>query len=380
MSKVNLKSIILNHKFKQPRIAIVCDWLTNPGGDDKIIWALHKLFPKAPIFTTVYNGDKMPHYKSVDVFTSYLQAIPFVKTHHQLFVPLMFRALRKFDLSDYNLIISSSHTVGKSITKPKNAKHICYCHTPLRYIWAPKIDKLTDRINLGPLTAPLLSYLKRQDLLSAKSVDQFIANSKTISKRIFDAYKQESIVIYPPVDVKKFAPKYKNTRGDYFITANRLISYKKVDLIVKAFNKNGKKLVVVGSGPELKNLKKIAKPNIKFTGYISNLKYIKLLQGAKAFIFAAYEDFGIVLVEAMASGTPVIAYGKGGATETVIDKNTGVLFHFQSSNAIVKAIKKFEKLNIKQSDCTNQAKNFSLKIFNNKIKNTIKKIYSQSNN
>jgi glycosyltransferase involved in cell wall biosynthesis len=356
------------------KVAIVADWITNPGGDDKVIWALHKLFPQAPIYTTIYNPKKMPHYKDAKIHTTYLQKFPFAKTKHQLFVPLMFRALRKFDFKGYDLIISSSHTVGKSITKPNSAVHVCYCHTPLRYIWAPKIDDIRRRIPLGPLTKPLLKFLKKQDIASAKSVDYFIANSHTIAKRIKLAYGKDSQVIYPPVSIEKFIPKRKIDKSNYYITASRLIPYKKIDIIIEAFNKLGKELLVVGIGPEQEKLKAMAKPNIKLLGFVPDEKFVELLQEARAFIFAAYEDFGIVPVEAMAAGTPVIAYGKGGATETVIDNKTGVFFQQQTANAIVDAVKQYEKLNISPVDCIEQSKKFNERIFNSKISKLINSI------
>lgn len=363
--------------IKKIKVVLVADWITNPGGDDKVLWALHELFPKSPIFTTVFNPDKMPHYKNLDIMTTYLNKIPFAKSKHQLFVPLMFNALKKFDLSGFDIIISSSHTVGKSITKPKGSIHICYCHTPLRYVWASEIDDLGKRIKLGPLTKPLLKYLKRKDLESAKSVDYFIANSGTIAQRIKIAYNKKSKVIYPPVDTGKFNTGGTIQKKDYYFSAGRLIPYKKIDLIVKAFNKLGKKLLVAGTGPEYDNLKSIARDNIHLLGFVDNAKLVHLMQEAKGFIFAANEDFGIVPVEAMAAGTGVIAYGKGGATETVIDDKTGILFEKQSVKSISEAIKRFEKIKINPKDCLNQADRFDRSIFKKEIIKLINNVKEQ---
>jgi len=360
--------------IKKIKIALVADWITNPGGDDKVLWELHEIFPKAPIFTTVFNPEKMSRYKNLDIRTTYLNNIPLAKSKHQLFVPLMFNALKNLDLSDYDIIFSSSHTVGKSITKPKGAIHICYCHTPLRYVWAPKIDDLGKRIKLGPLTKPLLSYLRKKDIESAESVDYFLANSHTIARRIKFAYGKDAKVIYPPVDTEKFKPVGAIAKKDYYFSAGRLIPYKKIDLIIKAFNQLGKKLLIAGTGPEYDNLKSIANDNIDLLGFVDDEKLIRLMQEAKAFIFAANEDFGIVPVEAMAAGTPVIAYGQGGATETVSDGKTGVLFEKQSVDSLSRAINKFEKIKIKSSDCQNQTIRFSKSIFNKEIINFIKNI------
>lgn len=357
-----------------PRVAIVADWITNSGGDDKVLWALHELFPKAPIFTTIFNERKMSHYKNCDIRTTYLNKLPLAKTRHQLFVPLMFRALQSFDLSGYDIIISSSHTVGKSITKPEGATHICYCHTPLRYVWAPEIDSLKNRVNIGFLQKPLLSYLKKADLRSAKSVDYFIANSKTIAERIKKAYDKDSVVIYPPVDTKRFKPDSPVKKQDYFMTSGRLIAYKRPELIVKACQKAGVQLKVAGTGPMLDNIKNIAGTETEVLGFIPDEKLVELYRNARGFIFAAYEDFGIVPVEAMAAGTPVIAYGKGGATETVVDGKTGILFHRQNVQSLSEAIGKLQSRPMKPSDCEAQAAKFDVSVFKKSILTFINKV------
>jgi glycosyltransferase involved in cell wall biosynthesis len=360
---MNPKSKIINPNLK---VALVADWITNPGGDDKVLWALHELYPSAPIYTTIFNGTNMPRYQKCDVRATFLQHMPFAKSKSQIYIPLMTYALSKFDFSEYDLVISSSHTIGKNITVPGNCKHICYCHTPLRYVWAPEIDDISKRIKLGPFKKPLLRRLKKQDLKYVDSVDIFIANSKTIQDRIKKAYNRDSAVIYPPVDVDKFKPRDAK-KAEYYLSAGRLIPYKNTELIVRAFNKLNKKLVIAGTGPEEAKLKKIAQNNIEFLGYTPENKLIELMQKAKALMFAANEDFGIVPVEAMASGTPVIAFDKGGATETVARRKTGLFFEEQNPASIVQSVENFEIMKIQSTDCIKQSHKFSRRIFNEKI-------------
>lgn len=364
----------MNRKKTAPKVAIVADWITNPGGDDKVLRALCNLFPAAPLYTTIYKQEDMPHYKNRHIRTTWLNKI---LLPHQVLVPLMFNALRRFDFSSFDLIISSSHTVGKSITKPARTKHICYCHTPLRYVWAPEIDPLKSRINLGPLEAPLLSLLKKYDIRSSKTVDQYVANSHYIAKRIKRAYGAAATVVYPPVETALFTPREKVSKGDYFLAAGRLISYKKNDLIIKACNKANVKLVVAGTGPELNRLKAIRARNVQFLGYVSDKKLIELYQQAKGIIFAAHEDFGIVPVEAQASGTPVVAYGAGGAKETVIDGKTGLLFPEQTVSSLAKTLVQFEKQKFSSRACIANAQRFDKKNFDKQFRQLINDVLSE---
>lgn len=359
---------------KNIKVAIVADWITNPGGDDKVLWALHELFPDAPIFTTIFNKNKMPHYEACDVRTSFLQKMPFAHRKSQLYIPFMTYALTRFDFSGFDLIISSSHTIGKNIRVPENCTHICYCHTPLRYVWAPEIDDISKRVKLGPFKDLLLRRLKRQDLEFVDNVDLFIANSNTIKDRISKAYHRNAEVVYPPVEVDRFTPGKETKKGDYYLCAGRLIYYKKTDIVIRAFNKLVKRLLISGTGPEEEHLKNIAKDNVEFLGFTPDRKLIELMQGAKGLMFAADEDFGIVPVEAMAAGTPVIAFGKGGATETIVDGVTGAFFEKQTPDSIVQAINRFEKMKISSASCLDRAQKFTKNIFNEKMKKIISNI------
>lgn len=362
------------HTNKRLKVAIVHDWLTNFAGSEQVILALLEIFPEAPIYTSVFKSEKLPKiFKKIKVYTSELQKLSFLK--HQLLFPLMGRAFEKFDLSDYDIVITSSHASSKGvITKPETL-NICYCHTPTRYLWSHYHEYL-DQMEFGPLnpliklSMPKIAYkLRIWDRLAAERVDCWIANSENVSKRISKYYRKKSAIIYPPVNTNSF--KYSENKKDYYIVCSRLIPYKKIELVIEAFNENKKPLKIIGSGSMEKELKKQAKSNIEFTGRVSDEKLITYYSEAKALIFPTEEDFGIVPVEAMASGTPVIAYNKGGAKETVIPKITGILFEKQKKESLMGAIEEFEKNNFDPQKIREFAKNFDKEIFKSKIKNFI---------
>jgi len=332
------------------RIVLVHDWLTTIAGAEKVLEAVYELYP-SPIYTLIKDEKKLKDsvFENAKIITSFIQKLPFSKTKYRnylLFFPL---AIEQFDLSEYDVVISSSHAVAKGVLTNSNQLHICYCHTPMRYAWDLyhhylKESKL-DRGIKGLFAKLILHYIRLWDISTLNRVDYFIANSKYVAKRIKKIYGRDSIVIYPPVDTDKFEIYTK--KENFYLTACRLVPYKKVDIIVRAFkNMPDRKLIVIGDGPDIKKIKAIARKskNIEILGYQSfeNLKYY--MQRAKAFIFAAEEDFGIIPVEAQACGTPVIAYGKGGVTETVIEKQTGLFFYKQTPEVIMEIIRKFEKI------------------------------------
>ncbi len=328
------------------RIAFVHDWLVSLAGSEQVFLAMHELWPDAPVYTSVYKKENFPQLKNVKVTPSFLQKVPFGKSKHQMFPHLRTVAFEQFDLSKYDVVISDGHAEAKGIiTKPETI-HISYCHTPIRYYWSnyhEYIQNLEYGI-LNPLVKLgmpyLINYLRIWDKAAADRVDHFIANSDYIGKRIQKYYRRNSTTIYPPVNTAKFKPakKIKN----YYFAFGRLIPYKRFDLVVEAFNDLGLPLKIAGTGPELKKLKKMAKKNIEFLGFVSDAKLTKLYAEAKAYIFPQEEDFGITPVEAMASGRPVIAYGKGGALETVKEGTTGVLFHEQTAQCLINTIRKFD--------------------------------------
>ena len=324
------------------KTAIAHEWFVNYAGSERVVESFTNIWPDADVFALV---DFLNHeqrkiiLKGKKAKTSFIQKLPFAKKRHRNYLPLFPKAIEKLDLSGYDVIVSSSHAVAKGFKKKDNQLHITYCHSPMRYIWDQADQYLKGTKGL---TAKLfMNYLRKWDLKSASNVDFFIANSHHIAEKIKRIYKREAEVIYPPVDTNKF--EIGNKKEDYYLTASRMVPYKKLDLIVEAFNQMpDKKLVVVGSGPEKDNIKSAATPNVQIVGHQDRESLKSFMQKANAFVFAAEEDFGIIVVEAMACGTPVIAFNKGGVKESVINGTTGILFEEQSSESIKNAVMQFE--------------------------------------
>lgn len=349
-------------------IAIVCDWLTNMGGAEKVILALHQMFPQAPIYTSVYNAERMEGFENARIYTSKLQKYPFAKKKHQIYLPWMPKVFEEFDLSAYDLVISSSHSCAKGIiTKPKTL-HICYCHTPMRYAWenSHKFIQEYHANKLMKFMAPILMHkIRLWDRLSAERVDEFIANSKYVAKRIEKYYRKPARVIYPFVDAKKF--QISASKKNYFLAFGRLTSYKKFDLIVEVFNALGLPLKIVGTGVAYDSLKRMSGPNIEFLGHVTDSELENLFAHAQALIFPQIEDFGIIPLEAMAAGCPVIAYAGGGALETVIDKKTGLFFKEQNAASLKGAVEKFQTLQFNSKEIREHALTFDRKVFQEKM-------------
>lgn len=344
------------------RLAFVHDWLTVPGGSEKVLIALHELYPDAPIFTTIYKKDNFPELANAKVIPSYLDKLPFARNHHQIFIPLMPRAVESYNLKDYDLIISDSHACAKGVIKSANATHLCYCHTPLRYVWEPSIDPRASSTWLKRLAA---KRLKKWDLATVNRVDKYYANSRYIKDRIKKIYDREADVIYPPVETSKFQPV--SHPDSYFLYSSRLVAYKHPEIVVEAFNQLNLPLKIVGSGPELAKLREIAKPNIEFLGRVSDRDLPSIYARCQALIFPAIEDFGIVPVEVMAAGRPVIALNQGGATETVVEGKTGLHFNEQSPESIIEAVKKFRPENFNSQEINTYAKQFDTAVFKTKM-------------
>ncbi|MBU1018587.1 MAG: glycosyltransferase [Patescibacteria group bacterium] len=329
--------------MEEAKIAIVADWLTDSGGAEKVVLAIHRMFPDAPIFTSIYDEKKLPQFAEADVRTSFLQKWPKSKKKHQLYLKWMPMAFEQFDLSDYDIVISSSHSCAKGVITKPSTMHVSYCHTPMRYVW----DDCHRYINDYPwprivkkIAPCFLHKIRLWDRLAADRVDYFISNSDYIGERIKKYYKRDSKTIYPIVETNDFY--LSSEEEDFYLAVGRLIPYKKFDLIVDAFNHLGKPLKIVGRGPEMKRLKRMAGKNIEFLDYVSDEDLRMLYSTCKAFVFPQIEDFGIAPVEAMASGRPVIAYAEGGALETVKDGVSGVFFKTQSTEALIRAVQKFE--------------------------------------
>ncbi len=369
------------------KIAIVHDWLVTDAGAEKVLKAICELYPEADIFSLVdflNDKDRQTILNGKYAQTSFIQKLPFAKKHFRNYLPLFPRAIESLDLSIYQLIISSSWAVAKGIKKKEAQLHINYCHTPIRYAW-DLYDEYTSNLKQPKkiVVQKTLHVIKNWDYKVSSRVDYFIANSSFVQERILKNYKREATIIHPPADTKLFTRN--NNKEDYYLTVSRLVPYKKVSMIVKAFNQNGKKLIVIGSGEEYDYIKKIAKENIIILGWQKRNIIIENMQKAKAFIYAAEEDFGIVPVEAMACGTPVIAYGVGGIRDSVVENVTGLFFDQQSPQSLNDAIKKFESMNFSSLKISQHAQKFSTNTFKEKFQNFIddiihKKFLKQSNN
>lgn len=318
----------------KPKIAIVHDFLTYFGGAEQVLRSLHNLYPKAPIYTLVYDEARMKEYfPNARIIPSFLNSLPrFIRNRKKLLLPLFSTATETFDLRDYDIVISSSSSFVKGIiTKPKTV-HVCYCHTPTRFLWDWYYNYLDENRLFGLkrlIVVPFLHYLRMWDRAAAERVDYFIANSKNTQGRIKKYYNRESVVIYPPVDMEKTNEDVSEEipRKDYFLIVSRLSAYKKIQVAVEAFNKLELPLVIVGEGSERKRLEKMAQQNIKFAGFRKEEELAKYYRNCQAFIFPGEDDFGIAPCEAMSFGKPVLAYKKGGATETVIEGETGEFFN-----------------------------------------------------
>jgi glycosyltransferase involved in cell wall biosynthesis len=358
------------------KIAIVCDWLTNFAGAERVILTLHELFPFAPIYTSIYNSKKCKGFEKADLRTSFLQYFPFSKNHHQFFLQLMPYAFEKFDLSEYDIVISSSHSCAKGVITRPETKHICYCHSPMRYLWDSCHEYLREYgfSWLVSFFVPfLLTKLRMWDRCSADRVDYFVANSKHVAKRIKEYYQRDSEIIYPFCDLEKFKVKNKQLKNTCFLALGRIIPYKKFDLLVETFNQNGLPLKIIGTGKDKNKLQKIAKENIEFLGYVKEKDLQKYYADARALLFPQLEDFGITPIEAMACGTPVIAFKAGGALETVNEKS-GLFFDYQTKESLQDAIDKFIKKDFDPLVVRKQSEKFSKKIFEERILKLINNI------
>lgn len=354
------------------KVAIVHDWLVTYAGAERVLEQILLCYPEADVFSTV---DFIPpldraFLRGKPVITTFIQKLPFAKTKYRHYLPLMPLAIEQLDLSSYELIISSSHAVAKGVLVSPDQLHICLCYTPMRYAWDLQNQYLKesglDKGFKGWMTRWLLHRMRIWDVRSANGVDQFIAISHYISRRINKAYRRHSVVIYPPVDTQNFVTK--DTKQDYYVTASRMVPYKKIPLIVEAFAKMpDKKLIVIGDGPDWQRCLDQVAPNIQLLGHQPTSVLIKHLQNAKAFVFAAEEDFGIAPLEAQACGTPVIAFAKGAAMETLLgqdtDHPTAVFFKEQTTESICLAVQDFETMHISALACRENAHRFSIDRF-----------------
>ena len=352
------------------RVAVVHDWLNGIRGGEKVLEAILELYPGAALYTLFHEPGKVsPPIESHRITTSWLNKIPGIYRHYRNLLPLFPAAVGTWDLSGFDLVISSSHAVAKGVFTG-SATHICYCHTPMRYIWDARDDYAFAPLQRFAMRV-IQPRLQRWDCEKAQSVDHFIANSHFVRERIRSYYRRDAEVIHPPIDTHFFTPAVAAKREDFYLAPGALVPYKRIDLVIEAFNKLGLPLVVAGSGPEFKALRKLARSNVKVCGWVTDEELRRLYRSAKALVMAAREDFGMVAVEAQACGCPVIAFGSGGGSETIQDGINGILFAEQHVDEIVRAIRRFESMTWPVEQVRRQVETFSCETFQAKIRKFI---------
>ncbi|HBS5870277.1 glycosyltransferase family 4 protein [Klebsiella aerogenes] len=369
-------------------VGIVADWFITYAGSEKVVAELIKSYPESHLYSVVdfLSSENKKYFQNKEITTTFIQRLPKAKKKYQTYLPLMPLAIEQLDVSKHDIILSSSHAVAKGVLTGPDQLHISYVHSPIRYAWDLQHQYLReaglDHGLKGMIAKLILHKMRMWDYRTANGVDHFIANSQFIARRIKKVYGREADVIYPPVDVNRFL--LNEDKEDYFFTASRLVPYKRIDLIVEAFSHMpDRKLVVVGDGPEMQKIKSKATANIEILGYQSNEVMQEHMRNAKAFVFAAEEDFGITPVEAQSCGTPVIAFGKGGSLETVrpfgVDNPTGILFDKQDIASVIDAVQKFETMQdqILPNDCRAHALKFSTERFNQEIAEYVNSKYSE---
>jgi glycosyltransferase involved in cell wall biosynthesis len=364
-----------------PRVAVVHEWLTIPGGSEQVVLELLELFPHAELFTSIYDPAPWPEQLTGrPVHASYLNRLPGARVHYRRLLPLMDRAYRAFDLSGFDLVLSSNHACAKNVRTPPGALHVCYCHTPMRYAWEEDFLEGEDVGRLTRLALPLLlGRLRRQDLRGAAGPDVFVANSRHVAERIERCYGRTAEVVNPPVDVEHFLA-LPRSPADFYLVFGRVVPYKRVDLAVAACARLGVALKVAGDGRALEAVRAQAPPgsSVEFLGRVGERERDELLSGARALLFAGEEDFGIVPVEAQAAGLPVVAYRVGGAAETVLDGRTGVLFDEQSPAGLARAIERFEGLALDEAAVRDNAARFGRERFHREMTEVIARAASRS--
>lgn len=359
--------------------ALVHEWYYVCAGSEKCVKSFLNIWDDFDLFALIdflSPEDRLEYIKGKSVNTSFVQHLPFAKSNYRSMLPLFPLAIEQFDLSEYDLILSNTHAVAKGVLTRPDQLHISYCHSPIRYAWDLYHQYLResglDSGLKGALAKYFLHKIRIWDQSTRNRVDYFLANSKYTAARIKKIYEKDATVIYPPVEVNRFP--LNESKDSFYLTASRFVPYKKIDLIVEAFSTMpDKKLVVIGDGPDKEKIKAKAKSNIEFTGYVSDEEMTNLFRKAKAFVFAAVEDFGIVVVEAQAAGTPVIALNKAGTAETVIDGFNGVHFSEQSVPSIAGAVKRFDSIadSLSPSEISKYAQQFSRELYEQNIKNYI---------
>lgn len=340
--------------------------MTSYGGSERVIEELLRLYPGAPVYAAVYHGPSVSaRLRGADIRTTWLQRLPLVRKYSRALLPLMPGAFAALDLSGFDVVVSVTSAFAKHVTVPSGARHVCYCHTPPRYLWDLEEEYLGGRPGAS-LLKRVAGRLRQADVRAATSVDEFVANSRNVADRIRRAYGRESVVIYPPVDTDLFQP-VDSPSLDYYLVVSRLVGYKRIDLAVDACNRLGRNLVVIGRGPERRRLERMAGPTVTILGGRSDAEIAGFYANCRALLFPGLEDFGIAPVEAQAAGRPVVAFGRGGALETVLDGRTGVFFGEQSTASLVDAMRKLEEMEPQPADCRENAMRFAAAVFRDRI-------------
>lgn len=359
------------------KVALVYDRVNKHGGAERVIKLLHEIYPNAPLYTLVYSSQNTSWAKDIKVIPTFLNKLSFLRTRHEILSPIAPLAFETFDFSEYDTVISITSSDAKSIITKPNTLHLCYCLTPTRYFWSGLGEYKKD-LKLKIIPKFLFKYFRLVDLLTSKRPDEYLSISKTVQKRVQKYYQRDSDIIYPAINDYFFVdkPQTKEKRT-FYLAVSRLVPYKKIDLVIKAFNQIGEPLIVIGTGSQEKSLRKNACSNITFLGKVSDQELKKYYQNAKVLIFPQEEDFGLVPLEAQASGTPVIAFAKGGAKETIINKKTGLFFPKQTISSLVKSIADFQTLDIDYNDCIKQAQEFNEKRFKKQFSGKVKTLYQK---
>jgi glycosyltransferase involved in cell wall biosynthesis len=353
------------------KVALVHDWMNQVGGAEDVLEAMVGLYPQAPIYTSLYAADRMPdHWQAWDIRTSFIDKMPFARRRQQLYFPLYPNAFEQFDFRHYDLLLSNKSGFCHGVISGPETLHICYCLTPTRYVW--RYHQYAEQENLSRptrwLLQPFLTLLRQWDRLAADRVDHFIAISEVVRRRIAKIYRRDSAIIYPPVETGRFEPA--SRQDDYYLIVGRLVPYRRIDLLIEAFNKMGKPLVIAGSGRDRSRLEAMSGPTITFLGHVPDDELPDLMARCQAFMFPGEEDFGIAPLQAMAAGRPVIAYAAGGALETVVP-GTGRLFAEQSVTAMIQSVEEFDPSGVSPAFIRAHAEQYDTRVFKQRIHNFI---------
>jgi glycosyltransferase involved in cell wall biosynthesis len=351
------------------RIAIVHDYLNQFGGAERVVAALHEIWPEAPVYTSIYDRRRMPKiFQKMDIRVSFMQRLPFVLGLFKYYVLVYPLAFESFDLGEYDVILSSSSAWAKGVKKGPDQLHICYCHTPMRFVW--RYEEYVKRESIPAFMKSVLPLMlepvKKWDLQTVAGVDHYIANSRTVAERIQKTYGRQSVIINPPVECGLFQPSALDR--DYFLVVSRLNTYKRIDIAVEAFNRLELPLKIIGDGPDRKVLQRMAGSQIEFLGRLPDAEMAEYLADCRALIFPGEEDFGIVPLEAMSAGRPVIAFKAGGAEETVVEDETGVFFDAQTADSLMRALKRFQFESFNKKRIREHALRFDKRVFQEKVR------------